>query len=118
MPTDAGSITTGPSFMPAAEMHETPEAIELRVEVGMEAKELNVQVRAEAVSITESARLNSRRGMTRSGGGIVVSDSDSVTGAFSGASGNSDSKDVQTAYLPSLGKFSPAFANVSRWLIR
>jgi HSP20 family protein len=39
--------------MPAAEMHETPEAIELRVEVpGMEAKDLDVQVTAEAVSIT------------------------------------------------------------------
>jgi len=38
--------------MPAAEMHETPEAIELRVEVpGMEAKELNVQVRQKFLSL-------------------------------------------------------------------
>jgi len=33
-------------------MHETPEAIELRVEVPGMLRELNVQVRAEAVSIT------------------------------------------------------------------
>jgi HSP20 family protein len=41
------------TFVPAAEMQETSEAIQLRVEVpGMEAKDLDVQVTAEAVSIS------------------------------------------------------------------
>ncbi len=68
--TERGSITTGPSFLPAAEMHETPNAIELRVEVpGMEAKDLDVQVTAEAVSISgerKSETKTEERGMTRS----------------------------------------------------
>jgi len=110
--------------MPAAEMHETPEAIELRVEVpGMEAKELNVQVRQKPFLSLASARLrqNSRKGMTRSGGGMSqqISDSDSVTGAFSGASAQQQTilRDVQTAYwLPlwenSLTSFCQRFALV------
>jgi HSP20 family protein len=33
----------GPSFIPAAEMHETPDAVELKMEVlGIEAKNLDV----------------------------------------------------------------------------
>jgi HSP20 family protein len=41
------------SFIPAAEIHETPEEIKLRVEVpGIEAKDLDVKVTAEAVAIT------------------------------------------------------------------
>lgn len=41
------------TFVPAAEMQETPDAIQLRIEVpGIEAKDLDVQVTAEAVSIS------------------------------------------------------------------
>lgn len=44
-------------FMPAAEMHETAEAIELRLEVpGMEAQDLDISATAEAVSITGERR--------------------------------------------------------------
>ena len=60
----------GTAFLPAAEMHETPDAIELRVEVpGMEPKDLDVQVTAEAVSIQgerKSERKTEERGMMRS----------------------------------------------------
>ncbi|MBW4499367.1 MAG: Hsp20/alpha crystallin family protein [Scytonema hyalinum WJT4-NPBG1] len=41
------------AFVPAAEMHETPDAIHLKLEVpGMEASDIDVQVSAEAVSIS------------------------------------------------------------------
>jgi HSP20 family protein len=41
------------AFVPAAEMHETPDAIHLKLEVpGMEAKDIDVRVSAEAVSIS------------------------------------------------------------------
>ena len=41
------------TFVPAAEMQETPDAIQLRVEVpGIDAHDLDVQVTAEAVSIS------------------------------------------------------------------
>jgi HSP20 family protein len=41
------------SFVPAAEMTETPEAINLKVEVpGLEAKDLDIEVTADAVSIS------------------------------------------------------------------
>nr|WP_290222456.1 Hsp20/alpha crystallin family protein [Trichocoleus desertorum] len=41
------------TFVPAAEMQETPESIQLKIEVpGIEAKDLDVQVTAEAVSIS------------------------------------------------------------------
>lgn len=71
-PGDGGRDITAaePSFVPAAEMHETPNAIELKVEVpGMEAKDLDVQVTAEAVSINGERKLETKteeRGMTRS----------------------------------------------------
>jgi HSP20 family protein len=43
----------GATFIPAAEMHESPEAIHLRLEVpGIEANDLDVQVTAEAVAIS------------------------------------------------------------------
>jgi HSP20 family protein len=43
----------GIAFMPAAEMQETPEAVHLRLEIpGIEAKDLDIQVTAEAVSIS------------------------------------------------------------------
>lgn len=42
----------GMSFVPAAELHETPESITLRMEVpGVEPKDLDVKVTAEAVAI-------------------------------------------------------------------
>ncbi|PSB13610.1 molecular chaperone [filamentous cyanobacterium CCP1] len=45
--------SNGTSFVPAAELHETPDAIHLHVELpGMDAKALDVQVMAEAVSIS------------------------------------------------------------------
>lgn len=50
------SLSNGESpstFFPAAEIHETPEAIQLRLEVpGMEAKDIDLEVSAEAVSIS------------------------------------------------------------------
>ena len=67
---ERGSVATGPNFLPAAEMQETPNAIELKVEVpGMEANDLDVQVTAEAVSISgerKSEAKTEERGMTRS----------------------------------------------------
>jgi len=62
--------TNGAAFMPAAEMQETPEAVHLRLEVpGMEAKDLDVQVTAEAVSVSgerKSEKKTEEKGMTRS----------------------------------------------------
>lgn len=56
-------------FVPAAEMHETPEAIHLKLELpGIEAKDLDVQVTAEAVSISgdrQSETKTEEKGMTR-----------------------------------------------------
>ncbi|RUR79735.1 Hsp20/alpha crystallin family protein [Chlorogloeopsis fritschii PCC 9212] len=61
---------TGYAFIPAAEMHENPDRIELRVELpGMEAKDLDVKVTAEAVSITGERRSETsaeEKGMRRS----------------------------------------------------
>ena len=58
------------TFMPAAEMHETPDAIHLRLEVpGMEAKDIDVQVTAQAVAITgdrKSETKTEQKGLTRS----------------------------------------------------
>ena len=43
----------GSAFVPAAEMEETSEAIQLKLEVpGMDAKDIDIQVSAEAVSIS------------------------------------------------------------------
>jgi HSP20 family protein len=57
------------AFIPAAEMHETPEAIHLKLEVpGMEASDLDVQVTAEAVSISGERKEETKteeKGMTR-----------------------------------------------------
>jgi HSP20 family protein len=58
------------AFVPAAEIDETPEAIHLKLEIpGMEAKDLDVQVTAEAVSISGERRSETKteeKGMTRS----------------------------------------------------
>ena len=58
------------AFVPAAEMKETPEAIHLKLEVpGMDAKDIDIQVSAEAVSISGERKEETKteaRGMTRS----------------------------------------------------
>lgn len=58
------------TFIPAAEIEETPEKIQLKLEVpGMEAKDLDVQVTAEAVAITgerKSETKSEEKGVTRS----------------------------------------------------
>jgi HSP20 family protein len=69
------SLTTrtgngGMAFVPAAELKETPEAIHLKLEIpGMEAKDLDVQVTAEAVAISgerKSETKTEEKGVTRS----------------------------------------------------
>ncbi|NJR66744.1 MAG: Hsp20/alpha crystallin family protein [Leptolyngbyaceae cyanobacterium CRU_2_3] len=48
-------------FMPVAEIHETPETVQIKVELpGMEAKDLDVQVMAEAVSISGERKAEKR----------------------------------------------------------
>ena len=70
MRTSDDSLTGDVSFIPAAEMQETPEAIHLKLEVpGMEAKDLDVQVTAEAVAISgerKSQTKTEEKGVTRS----------------------------------------------------
>jgi HSP20 family protein len=60
----------GIAFMPAAEMHETPNTIELKLEVpGLEAKDIDVRVTEQAVAISgerQSQTKTEERGMTRS----------------------------------------------------
>jgi HSP20 family protein len=53
VPTDVGNgEKVGLSFIPAAEMTETPEAVQLKLEIpGMEAKDLNVEVTADSLTI-------------------------------------------------------------------
>lgn len=61
---------TGMTFVPAAELKETEEAIHLRLEIpGLEAKDLNVEVTADAVSISgerQSKTSSEESGMVRS----------------------------------------------------
>jgi HSP20 family protein len=56
-------------FVPAAEMTETPEAVHLKLELpGMEAKDLNVEVMADSVSISgerKSETKTEEKGVTR-----------------------------------------------------
>jgi HSP20 family protein len=58
------------AFVPAAELHETEDAVHIKLEVpGMEAKDLDVQVTAEAVAISgerKSETKTEENGMTRS----------------------------------------------------
>ncbi|HBB35182.1 MAG TPA: molecular chaperone [Cyanobacteria bacterium UBA8803] len=60
----------GGGFIPAAEMHDDTEAIHLKIEVpGMEAKDIDVQVTAEAVSISGERKSETRteeQGITKS----------------------------------------------------
>lgn len=69
MPTTR-EVGNGITFVPPAEMEETPDAIHLKLEVpGMDAKDLDVQVSAEAVSITGERKSETKtedKGMTRS----------------------------------------------------
>ena len=53
VPTDVGNgEKVGLSFIPAAEMTETPEAVQLKLEIpGMEAKDLNVEVTADSLTV-------------------------------------------------------------------
>ncbi|MDJ1175516.1 Hsp20/alpha crystallin family protein [Roseofilum capinflatum] len=58
------------AFLPAAELHETPEAFKIKLEVpGMKPEDLDIQVTAEAVSISGERRSEStteEKGVTRS----------------------------------------------------
>ncbi|MBF1988769.1 Hsp20/alpha crystallin family protein [Fischerella thermalis] len=59
----------GTNFIPAAEMQETSDAIHLKLEIpGMDAKDIDVQVSAEAVSISGERKEETKteeKGMTR-----------------------------------------------------
>ena len=51
----------GSSFVPPAELHETLEAVHLKLEIpGIEAKDLDVQVTAEAVAISGERRTETK----------------------------------------------------------
>lgn len=67
---DSEAEVGGYSFIPAAEIHETPEEIKLRIEVpGIEAKDLDVKVTAEAVAIIGERKSETKqedKGMRRS----------------------------------------------------
>ncbi|MBE9190801.1 Hsp20/alpha crystallin family protein [Gloeocapsopsis crepidinum LEGE 06123] len=62
--------TSSMAFVPAAEIEETPETVHLKLEIpGMEAKDLDVQVTAEAVAVSgerKSETKTEEKGMTRS----------------------------------------------------
>jgi HSP20 family protein len=63
------SRENGLSFMPAAELEETDEAVLLKLEIpGIESKDLDIQVTAESVSITgerKSEMKTEEKGLTR-----------------------------------------------------
>ncbi|MFM2063127.1 MAG: hypothetical protein RLZZ507_2797 [Cyanobacteriota bacterium] len=69
IPGDGGE-RTGLTFIPAAELEETDDAFKLKLELpGLEAKDVNVEVTPEAVSITgerKSETTTEREGYTRS----------------------------------------------------
>ncbi|MGM3307398.1 Hsp20/alpha crystallin family protein [Anabaena sp. WFMT] len=69
IPTDGGE-RGGITFIPSAELEETDDAFKLRLELpGLEAKDVNVEVTPEAVSITgerKSETTTEREGYTRS----------------------------------------------------
>lgn len=70
MPEDGGSTSLGFNFIPAAELHEAPDQVTLRMELpGIEAKDLDVNVTAEAVAISgerKSEIKSEEQGMSRS----------------------------------------------------
>jgi HSP20 family protein len=61
---------TARDIVPAAELSETPEAFYLKLEIpGMEAKDLDIQVSAESISVTGERRSETKteeKGITRS----------------------------------------------------
>lgn len=67
---EQGSDMNGYAFMPAAEIHENPDQIKLKIEVpGIEAKDLDIKVTAEAVAITGERKSETKqedKGMKRS----------------------------------------------------
>lgn len=69
-PGDGEQMGEGLAFVPAAEIHETPEEVTLRMEVpGMEPTDLDVKVTAEAVAVSgerKSEFRNEDKGMRRS----------------------------------------------------
>ncbi|MEA5549477.1 Hsp20/alpha crystallin family protein [Anabaena cylindrica UHCC 0172] len=69
IPTDGGE-RGGITFIPSAELEETDDAFKLRLELpGLEAKDVNVEVTPEAVSINgerKSETITEREGYTRS----------------------------------------------------
>ncbi|TAE96969.1 MAG: Hsp20/alpha crystallin family protein [Oscillatoriales cyanobacterium] len=71
--------SNGVAFVPPAELDDTPEAIHLKLEIpGMEAKDLDVQVTAEAVAISGERRSQTKtedKGITRSEPARVQNDS-------------------------------------------
>ncbi|WP_250126072.1 Hsp20/alpha crystallin family protein [Chroococcidiopsis sp. CCMEE 29] len=71
LPTERSDVmAAGPAFIPPAEMHEAADRITLKMEVpGIEAKDLDVKVTAEAVAISgerKSEIKSDERGMQRS----------------------------------------------------
>ncbi len=70
VPTGENGFQGGISFMPAVEMNESPNAVHLKVEVpGLEAKDMDVQVTKDAVSIKgerKSETKTSENSVTRS----------------------------------------------------
>lgn len=61
LPTTTHGESVGFAFIPPAEIHETPEAIHLKLEIpGMEASDLDVQVTAESVSISGERKAETR----------------------------------------------------------
>jgi HSP20 family protein len=65
-----GDEEIGLNFVPSAELEETDDALQLRIEIpGLEAKDINVEVTPEAVSINgerKSETTTEREGYTRS----------------------------------------------------
>ncbi len=72
IPSDSGEVVniSGMTFVPAAEIQETPDEIKLRMEVpGIDAKDLDVRISAEAVAISgerKSEVKSDDKGMHRS----------------------------------------------------
>lgn len=70
MPEDGGNTSLGFDFMPAAELHESSDKITVRMELpGIETKDLDVNVTAEAIAISGERKSEIKReeqGMSRS----------------------------------------------------
>ncbi|MEG3436042.1 Hsp20/alpha crystallin family protein [Pannus brasiliensis CCIBt3594] len=69
-PTSIGNgEKTGLSFIPAAELTETPEAVNLKLEIpGMEANDLNIEVTADSITVNGERKSETKTeegGMTR-----------------------------------------------------